>query len=127
MHDATDSAYISDDKYDANDINYTTDDNATAPLLFFIPPHNPSAPTRVGAPVENAENAQEVENSPVLIIDRYHAFDIVYNHTMMCLDPNADDTHGATDNDCIDDDDRNHAFESGFDNDFELDMHELGD
>ena len=77
--------------------------------------------------MENAENAQEEENSPLLIVDWYDAFDIVYNHKLMYLDPKDADT----DNDYISDDrsddldgvDRNHAFDS----DFDLDMHAPGD
>jgi hypothetical protein len=84
------------------------------PPIFLIPPHDPSAPTRVGAPVENAENAQEEENSPLLITDRNVAFVIVYNHKMMYLDPKDSDT----DNDYISDDRNDH--------DFDLDMHEPG-
>ena len=45
--------------------------------------------------MENAENAQEEENSPLLIADRNVAFVIVYNHKMMYLDPKDTDTDSA--------------------------------
>ena len=37
--------------------------------------------------MENPENVQEEEKSPLLIADRNVAFVIVYNHKMMYLDP----------------------------------------
>jgi hypothetical protein len=73
-----------------------------------------SAPPRVVAPVENAENAQEEENSPLFIADKNVVFVIVYNHKMMYLDPKDADTDNYLSHD------RN-------DNDFDLDMHEPGD
>ena len=79
-----------------------------------------------GGPRARTPPAKE-ENSPLLIVDRCDAFDIVYNHELMYLNPKDADT----DNDYISDDrnddfngvDRNHAF----DNDFDLDMYEPGD
>ena len=55
-----------------------------------LPPLNPSAPTRVGAPLENAENAQEEVVSPLPIWN--DAFDDA-------TDPKDDATHDATDGD----------------------------
>jgi hypothetical protein len=50
-------------------------------------------------PVENAENAQEEENSPLLIADRNDAFVLVNKHKMMYLDPkDADTDHGNSPN-----------------------------
>jgi hypothetical protein len=39
-----------------------------------------------------------------LFVDLSDAFDIVCNHTMMCLDPKDDNMHDATDSDCLPDD-----------------------